>query len=120
MSNHASLDLDLGLLEGRSFVIGREGHIYVDSLMASKRHAKITVIRGRIYLRDLGSTNGTFLKKGDMVLMFEEGYVSALQSVLIGERWYKIVDLLKTAREFSAIDDAVTEISIPEQAANQG
>ena len=44
-----SLSVDIGLMEGRAYVLGREGHIYINSPSASKRHAEIKIINGRIY-----------------------------------------------------------------------
>jgi hypothetical protein len=43
--------------------LGREGHIYIDSPTVSKRHAEIKITNGKIYRRDLDSTNGTFLNR---------------------------------------------------------
>ena len=47
-------------LENRTYIIGREGHIYINDPTVSKQHAEIQIINGEVYLRDLGSTNGTF------------------------------------------------------------
>lgn len=109
----------IGLMEGRSFIIGREGHIYVNSPLTSKRHAEIKVKDGKIHLRDLNSTNGTFLYKNKKLIQFDAGYVSPLQTIMIGDRWYMVIDLLSTARDFAVLDDAVTEIRIPKQEANR-
>ena len=55
-------DLNLAALEGRSFILGRQGHILISSAGAGRHHAEIKIRNGKIYLRDLGSRNGTFLK----------------------------------------------------------
>ena len=115
----SKLDINLGLLEGRSFIVGREGHIYVDSPSASKRHAEIKVIHGKIYLRDLNSTNGTFIYRKKRLILFDEGYVSPLQPVLIGDQWFTVLSLLSIAHEFAAIDDATTEINWQEKVVNR-
>ena len=57
----SSQSINLEQFEGRSFILGREGHIYIDSPTASKHHAEIRITGGKIHLRDLNSTNGTFL-----------------------------------------------------------
>ncbi|HKJ50799.1 MAG TPA: FHA domain-containing protein [Gammaproteobacteria bacterium] len=46
-------NLDIESMEGRSYIIGREGHIHIDSPIASKYHAELRIIGRRIYLRDL-------------------------------------------------------------------
>ena len=111
-----SVNLDIGQMEGRDFIIGREGHIYIDSPTASKRHAEIKVTSGRIFLRDLDSTNGTFLVKGRRLVPFTKGYVHPLQHVVIGAQRYMIQDLLSTALDFAAIDDTTTQVNFVKQA----
>jgi len=100
--------VNLEQMEGRSFILGREGHIYIDSPTASKHHAEITIINGRIHLRDLDSTNGTFLLKNKTLIQFREGYVNRRQPIVIGKHAYIIEDLLGVARDFVAIDDNKT------------
>ena len=104
-------DINLKQLEGRSFIIGREGHIYVDSLSASKQHAELKITEGKIYLRDLNSSNGTYLVKNGKLVYFEKGYVSLLQPVVIGKRKYSIQKLLSIAGNFAAADDTPTELN---------
>jgi hypothetical protein len=57
---------------------------------------------GRIHLRDLNSTNGTYLIENDRLLTFEEGYVSSHQPLLIGEIKCTILSLLEIASVYSA------------------
>ena len=45
MSNNYSL----AYLEGRSFIIGREGHIYLNHPAISKHHAEISVRKGQVF-----------------------------------------------------------------------
>jgi len=91
----------LGFMEGRSYVIGREGHICIDSPTASKYHATIRVSDGRIYLRDLNSTNGTFLIKNNNRQLFKEGYVNPDQVIEIGDEEHSIQSLLAIAVRYS-------------------
>ncbi len=102
-------------MDGRSFILGREGHIYVDSPTASKHHAEISVNAGKVFLRDLDSTNGTFLIKSGKLVKFEAGYVNPMQRIVIGKRIYVIKDLLAIARDFAAVDDNATRLELPEE-----
>jgi hypothetical protein len=96
---------NLETLEGRRFVLGREGHIYIDAPTASKHHAEIRIDNGKVYLRDLKSTNGTFLLKHNSLIPFQEGYVNPMQSIVIGREAYVIRDLLAIASDFVSVDD---------------
>ena len=60
------------------FTVGREGDLAIDDQFASSYHAHFQVARGRWFVEDLGSTNGTWLngrriraaqwlKKGDKI-----------------------------------------------------
>ncbi len=89
-------------IESRTYLIGREGHIYINDPTVSKQHAEIQVISGEIYLRDLESTNGTFLVKNQRLVAFKEGYVQINQVVVLGNRHYTIQQLLEIAGAFAA------------------
>ena len=102
---------DIELMEGRTFIIGRRGHIYIDSSTASKHHAEIKIIDGRIYLCDLDSTNGTYLLKNKKKVSFEKGYIDPLQSIVIGGQEHIVQDLLSIAAKFAASDDTATQVS---------
>lgn len=110
MKNNLSAKLEL--MEGRTFILGREGHIYIDSPLASKHHAEVKIIDGKIYLRDLDSTNGTFLLKNKTLVQFEEGYVNPLQPIVIGKHTYVIQNLLSIASDFVAADEGATQIDV--------
>lgn len=99
-------------MEGRIFILGREGHIFIDSNTASKHHAEISIIDGDVYLRDLDSTNGTFLLKKNVLVPFDKGHVDLKQSIVIGGKALVIQDLLAIARDFVAVDDATTEVEV--------
>ena len=102
-------------MEGRIFILGREGHIFIDSTTASKHHAEISIIDGEVYLRDLDSTNGTFLVKKNLRVPFEKDYVHLRQPIVIGGKVLVIQDLLATAKDFAAVDDAATEVEVAEK-----
>jgi hypothetical protein len=102
-------------MEGRSFILGREGHIYIDSPTASKHHAELRIENGRVYLRDLKSTNGTFLLKHNSLIPFREGYLNYKQSIVIGRQAYVIRDLLAIASDFVAVDDNTTHVDLSEK-----
>ena len=105
---------NLELMEGRTFILGREGHIYVDSPTASKHHAEIRIENGKVTLRDLKSTNGTFLLKNKTLVPFQEGVVNPKQPIVIGRHCYVIQDLLAIASDFVAIDENITRMELPE------
>ena len=102
----------LELMEGRRFILGREGHIYIDSSTASKHHAEIVIRGGRIFLRDLNSTNGTFLLKNKTLVRFEEGFVNRKQPIVIGKKKYVIQELLAIASDYVSEDNEKTELDI--------
>ncbi len=108
MDNREKIDFRLKALEGRTFIIGREGHVYVDSKMVSRHHAEIKILNGRIHLRDLNSTNGTYLVKNRTLVYFEQGFVDVHQRVAIGDQILSILELLTTASNFCHVDDGVT------------
>lgn len=100
------MERDLGeevkRLESKTYIIGREGHIYINDPTVSKQHAEIQVINGEVYLRDLNSTNGTFLIKNNRLVPFHEGYVQLHQPIVLGNRQYTIQNLLEIAGAFAA------------------
>ena len=116
MTNKQS-ELDLKLIEGRSFIIGRQGHIFVDSITASNHHAEIRIVKQKIFLRDLDSTNGTFLLQNGSKHRFKKGYVKPQQTVVIGGKPHTVMELLAIARNFGELDGARTEIQIDEDPA---
>ncbi len=83
--------------ESLTYVIGREGHIFINDPTVSKSHAEIQIVNGEIYLRDLGSTNGTFLVKNQRLVSFKEGYVQLKQVLVLGNQHYTVKQLLEMA-----------------------
>lgn len=81
-------------MDKKVFVIGRCGDIRLDDESVSKQHAEIQIRGNEIYLRDLNSTNGTYLLKNNRLIHFYEGYVQYNQQVVFGEKIYSICALL--------------------------
>ncbi len=81
-------------MEGRSFILGREGHIFISDPSVSKEHAEIKIIGGRIRLRDLNSTNGIYLVKDNKPVRFQESFVEPAQTVIIGTEQRTVQSLL--------------------------
>ena len=89
-------------MESRSYIIGREGHIYINDPTVSKQHAEIRIISGEVYLRDLGSTNGTYLIKNQRLVPFVEGYVQLHQIIVLGNKQHSVKNLLEIAGAFAS------------------
>jgi hypothetical protein len=113
-------DLNLKELEGRSFILGRQGHILIASKAAGRQHAEISIREGKIYLRDLDSKNGILLKKDGKLVKFKAGYVSLLQRIVIGDETYMIRDLLAIASQYVCADDHTTMVLSFRKAAAPG
>jgi pSer/pThr/pTyr-binding forkhead associated (FHA) protein len=99
------LSVEIGRFEGRTFIIGRDGHIYIDSLQVSKLHAEIKITNGKIFLRDLDSTNGTYLVKNNKLVYFEQGFVNLLQPIVIGDAKHTVHSLLAIVGVFIEPDN---------------
>ena len=108
------LGKDFGLIDGQTYIIGREGdvyiedHIYINSSTVSKRHAAMKIKNERIWLRDLNSTNGTYLIENDSLVPFKEGYMSPSQTIAIGEVKCTINRLLAIAGVCSALKNTTS------------
>ena len=119
MSNRFSNDF--GLVDGQTYIIGREGdahidgHIYINSPTVSRRHAAMKIKNGRIYLRDLNSTNGTYLIENDSLVPFKEGYVSPSQPIAIGRVKCTISSLLAIAGVYSDSKNITSSLEDTEQ-----
>jgi len=96
-----------------------EGHIYLDSPTVSRPHAALKIKNGRVYLRDLNSTNGTYIVDNDDLISFEEGYVKPNQPMMIGKVNCTIQSLIAIAGVYSAPENntldfqETAEIDIP-------
>jgi len=96
-----SENTESGSLEGRTFILGREGHIYISDPSVSKEHAELKFIDGRIHLRDLGSTNGIYLVENNKPVRFKQGYVEPGQTVAIGTEQHTVRGLLEIIGVFA-------------------
>ena len=95
----------LGFMEERAYTIGREGHIRLDDASVSRGHAEIKFINGNIRLRDLGSTNGTYLVTGDNIINVDESLVFPDQRVVIGNANYTVKELLALVGIYASYSD---------------
>ena len=84
-SVNLGLSTEFGLVDGKAYIIGREGDIQIDSLTVSKQHAEMIVKNRRVYLRDLKSKNGIFVVIDKRLERLKEGYVSHDQPLMIGK-----------------------------------
>ena len=109
------LSEQLGLVDGRTYIIGRESevhiedHIYINSPSVSRRHAAMKMKNGRIYLCDLDSTNGTYLMENNSLVPFKEGYVTPSQPLVIGQVKCTINSLLANAGVYSASRNIISD-----------
>jgi hypothetical protein len=90
-----------GIEEGRAYVIGRFGHIFLGDPHVSRHHAEIRVYKGRIILRDLGSANGIYLFRKGSWKKFDKGFVDPDEKILIGSKLYTPDELLARLRLFA-------------------
>ncbi len=81
-------------IEGQPCVIGREAQIKLDDISLSRGHAEIRFVNGKLVLRDLGSTNGTFLHVNGQFVPVGETTVFPDQIVALGSGQYRIKALL--------------------------
>ncbi|HEY5956620.1 MAG TPA: FHA domain-containing protein, partial [Polyangiaceae bacterium] len=88
------------LEDGKDIVVGRSSELDMVLVeeMVSRKHAKITVLRSKISIEDLGSTNGTFVN-GERIQHAElhEG-----DRILIGTSILKVVADAGSSSELQA------------------
>lgn len=94
------------------YTIGREGHISIQDQTVSKQHAEIHIKNGDIYLRDLNSTNGTYLVKNNRLVPFFEGYVQPNQIIALGNIHCSVQMLLKlVGQDQASSEDGTTRLT---------
>ena len=96
-----------GFTDGAPRTIGRDGHILIDDPSLSRGHAEIRFVDGKIRLRDLGSTNGTYLIIDNSLVAIRECYVSPDQPVVLGSRRYTVKALLASIGIYASYSDDV-------------
>ncbi len=120
----SSLSKEWGLTEGQTYIISRkddvcmEGYIYLDSPTVSRPHAELKIKNERVYLRDLNSTNGTYIVGNDGLVMVDERYVKPNQPIMIGLVNCTIQGLIAIAGVYYApdkdtLDQETKEIELP-------
>jgi len=82
-------------VETKTYIIGRNGDIRINDKSVSKRHAEIQLRGNEIFLRDLESTNGTFLVKNNRCIRFRQGYLQPNQPIMVGTQLFIVSELLK-------------------------
>lgn len=92
--------------ERRAAERGEAHYIGIRDRRVSRRHAEIYVVNGRIFLRDLGSKNGTFVLDHGRVLRLTEGYIRPGQLVSFGGCLRRVSKLISEANATSEPDDA--------------
>ena len=107
MNNSATVDVDF--MEGRSYIVGREGHIYINDKSVSRQHAEIRFIDGRIHIRDLDSTNGTYVVRDNSMVQFKEAFVQPQHTVVIGKKAFTVQSLLSIIGAFTARSDEAVQ-----------
>ncbi len=83
-----------GFIDGQPCVIGRDSQIKIDDPALSRGHADIRLVGGKLILRDLESTNGTYLIVGNKSVQIDEVSVYPDQLVVLGSKKYRIKALL--------------------------
>jgi len=96
------------LAEGEH-VLGRsEGELVVSNPYLSRRHMKLRVSEGRLFVTDLGSTNGTFVD-GKRLAADEESEVSPGALLKAGELELKLNWLIPLAGSTAAAESTLEE-----------
>ena len=71
--------------------------VWVNHDTVSNVHAELDVLNGQVYLKDLNSTNGTYIDEQGQKVRFKEGYVTPDQVIYLGDYRCTVESLLKAA-----------------------
>ena len=96
-----------GFIDGKPCVIGRDAHVKIDDPSLSRGHADIRFVDGKIILRDLESTNGTYLDLGGQFEQVTEAVVYPGQIVALGSKKYRIKALMAQVGIFLSYSEDV-------------
>ena len=72
----------------------RNTQIWLNHDTVSNVHAELDVLNGQFFLKDLNSTNGTYLEEEGRKVRFQEGYVGLDQVVFLGDHRCTVRELL--------------------------
>jgi serine/threonine protein kinase len=93
------------------YVIGRDTacDFVIASDDVSRRHARLTVDDGGVFIEDLGSANGTFVNRRRAFgrVRLESGTPAQLGRVLVEAHWEKIIETVATEQPGAPLDDKV-------------
>ncbi len=88
------------LEEGRKIVVGRDKacDLVIDDMMASRKHFQVEMRHGRVLIRDLGSSNGTYVNgKKITAQTLEHNFQIQVGDSLLSLLDEKAIDLTQTA-----------------------
>ena len=121
-------------IDGPEWVVGRDpaNRLSIPDRLMSRRHCAVTFVDGRYHLRDLGSSNGTFvngipvgervlehgdrIRAGDSVLMFLTSEPPALRTALasapgaVDDRTTRVGEALRAEAHRRGVPDSAGEI----------
>jgi len=86
-----------------SWIVGREGNIFLDWDGVSRHHARLDVVGGQMTLVDLGSTNGTFVS-GQQLTPNVAVPISPGETIRFGQHVSVSVEQLISATQTRRID----------------
>ncbi len=92
-------------IEGRSYTVGRAGQIRIEDSSLSRGHAEIRFVDGKILLRDLDSTNGTYLVVDEKLVKVDQVFVRPNQRVVMGKNHYRVKELLARAGIYASFSE---------------
>ena len=92
-------DTSFEMAEGQVYTIGRVGHIRIEDMALSRGHAELRMIDGKLRLRDLSSTNGTYLVSEKGSVSVTECFVEPDQRIIIGNGIYTVLELIEMASD---------------------
>ena len=90
---HAATGRNFRLDEGRELCIGRgfDNHIIVDDLSVSRHHACVGLLNGKVYVKDMHSTNGTVIN-GERIWDDFRYELEQADEFQVGSVTFKILD----------------------------
>jgi len=93
-------------------ILGRESQSqdFSQDIKISRKHLEFTIKKGRVYIKDLNSSNGTFVNGENLVP--EKFYEIEINDVIeIGNKMLKLIEI--TEGDKKSDDEAITDESNP-------